>query len=516
MPACIRMTFGRYGGVRMRLCWLAAAICSTMLLVGCGGGSSSGSQGPTLAVAFSPKDLVAYTSPDNDQSEQSIQILVSGTDGPLWVGVTATMNALTHVEVAGPDLTNLRLGLHFKPAGVLPNGVHTDQIQVDICEDAECAMPIAGSPFQLSTTLNVSGSTAVSMPVTLPAPARPALTHDVVAAAMSRSLNALVMVGTLPDPAMYLYDLATGKERRVALSKPPTALTLSLDGRKAAVGHDARVTWIDLPSMKTSTPSVTTFDLPVAVFDLVVDGGTVIHAFPASGQWVDLHSIDVVSRATWTTHLFLYEGTRARLHPSGDSFYMVDTRVSPQNLERVMLAGGGVLGSQRSAPYWGDYEICSDFWMGDAGDRIYSACGNGFVSSTDVATDMLYAGRLPVIPSGPAMLPVIVAFADSSKLGQLAFLDTGPCSRNASVTECETYLRLTDATNGQLLSTYWAPPVGNEQGSRRQRGVFLGYASDGTLYMISRLIGESDASRAFYISAPLQERAAPAGAQRRG
>ena len=107
-------------------------------------------------------------------------------------------------------------------------------------------MPIAGSPFQLSTTLNVGEQLAVSMPVTPPTPAATGIDARRSPRAVSRSLNALVMVGTaLPDPAIYLYDLATGKGGAWPCpNRRPRWRFNRWTAGKAAVGHDARVTWL--------------------------------------------------------------------------------------------------------------------------------------------------------------------------------------------------------------------------------------------------------------------------------
>ena len=64
---------------------------------------------------------------------------------------------------------------------------------------------------------------------------------------ISTALDRMVLVSTNPD-LLTIFDPVSGTGRTVALSMPPTALSISPDGQHAAVGHDGRISYVNLAS----------------------------------------------------------------------------------------------------------------------------------------------------------------------------------------------------------------------------------------------------------------------------
>jgi hypothetical protein len=452
-------------------------------------------------------DVDAVTAGDVTASDP---ISITGSQDSLYIRWSYTTHGIAYAQMSGDYLDDLSFDISYEDPNVLPDGEYDDTIQLDVCKDAACAQPIPGSPFTITSALVIHGSTAHTVPPLLAAPTTQ-LTHDVLDAAMSPSLHAIAMTSATPDDALYLYDVDTGTEQKLPLSKPATTLGLSPDGRSAAVGHDAMVTWVDLTTLGQATPTVTEFAVPTVAWNVVPDGQGAIHVFPASDQWVSLYSIDIASGNVQTPPMQIYEKTRAKLHPSGDRVYTVETTITPENMVRYAV-GGGTLAHAGDMPYWGDYAICGDFWYSQSGDRIYTACGNTFAATADPATDMVYAGTLDQVNTSHSWFPAITSLSDSTADGEVVLFDTGRCGAQGGV-DCDTLLRVNETTHDNAVAAYRLPLAWIDGTSAyRQHGTFLFHGADDTVYSLSRAVG-ADPAKAWFLDTPLKGTNAVASAR---
>jgi len=71
------------------------------------------------------------------------------------------------------------------------------------------------------------------------------LTYRPVDSIYSTQLDRLIMVNANPSQ-LHIYNPITRADTAVALRYPPSAVSLSLDGLYAAVGHDQWISWVDL------------------------------------------------------------------------------------------------------------------------------------------------------------------------------------------------------------------------------------------------------------------------------
>ena len=71
------------------------------------------------------------------------------------------------------------------------------------------------------------------------------LTSRPLRAEYSKSLDKIIMLSASPDQ-LHIYDPVTKADTAVALSRTPLSLSVSLDGKYAAVGHDSLLTYINL------------------------------------------------------------------------------------------------------------------------------------------------------------------------------------------------------------------------------------------------------------------------------
>jgi hypothetical protein len=134
------------------------------------------------------------------------------------------------------------IGILFVGGTLLPDGTSGDTVTINVCYDLTCNRHFRGSPFTVPvTTPRKPASSAVCLR-SLSRRAR--RSHDVLKAEFSKSLNRS-MTSSHPAHALYAFDIATG-ERQVLLDWPATAVAVSPDGLRAAVGHNHRITVVDL------------------------------------------------------------------------------------------------------------------------------------------------------------------------------------------------------------------------------------------------------------------------------
>lgn len=205
----------------------------------------------------------------------------------------------------------------------------------------------------------------------------------------SRALDRMIMVGTEPSQ-LHIYDPKTGADQAVNLLLPPSSVSVSPDGRYAAVGHNAHISYIDLAAGQL----VKTMDVSTDVLDVILAGNGYVYAFPRRDQWESIYSIQVASgQETRSSSWAIYAGTVAKLHPSGKYMYGADNGLSPSDIEKYSIEQGTAQVLYDS-PYHGDYPMCGDLWISEDGRRIFTKCGNVFRSSEVAADDMRYNGSL--------------------------------------------------------------------------------------------------------------------------
>lgn len=244
--------------------------------------------------------------------------------------------------------------------------------------------------YILALVVSDPGGAAAPVTVTVTAyPALARLAHRVLDAEYSKALDRIVMVSTSPS-ALYVLDPATGAEQTVLLALAPTAVSVAPNGLTAVVGHNAHVSYVDLQTATLTR----TYTVSAVLGDVVLAGNGFAYLFPVSPSFDTVHSLDLATGAEKTGSGFLgFEGTHAKLHPSGTRIYGADTGVSPADMRRFDLSGANVTGGNER--YHGDYAICGELWVSEDGNRIFTACGNVFRAvDTYASGDMLYSGAL--------------------------------------------------------------------------------------------------------------------------
>jgi hypothetical protein len=425
----------------------------------------------------------------SDQAAPTASVMVTNQDTTgkqVYVTESHTTRGIASVQLVRLSASQTRVDIAFRSAPGQPLGPLQDQLTIRLCYDAACRFPVPPGPIAVDTVYTITNEPAqeAGMPLLSPV-SQTVLTHDVLYASYSASLKAVVMASSWPENALYIRSTDTGSETKVALSKLPTALTLSPDGRQAAVGHDAKVSWVNLNTLERKL-----LDTSAQVFDLALDANGFVYIMPKVDQWVAVHVIDVAHNTETEQGWLLYAGSHGKLHPSGTALYTADNGLSPSDIARWNLDGQGLITRVQDSPYHGEYGMCGNLWFSEDGATIYTACGNTFRSSADKASDMRYTGKLALTPTS-YYWSKIDALSQSGAANEVVALDHSldACEISVGTTGCYHHLSFYNSDTQALLKR-WGYPLVTVAGLRyTQHGVavFHGPAGQG-LFLITRLV----------------------------
>lgn len=492
------------GGKTMNYAGRLIVILSVIAMAACGGGMPP-VPGPVLSIDRTAISQTALTT--DGVSSVRITLTVNDPVPNLTIFLNRSTSGLDNVEFQASTDVTAYLNLVFKAGSSLAAGTYTDTVEVKICRENPCVQQIIGSPQTITTTYTVQppgvGPEAGMTP--LPTVSRNALAHNVIDAEYSKALNAVVMVSSWPSNALYVYDAANGTEKKLLLNKLPKAVSVSPDGKTAAVGHDALISHIDLTTVGQAAAAATELTVSADVGDLVLDGNGYVHAFPEVDQWVQVHTIKVASNTetlspAWAT----YAGLRAKLHPDGNRLYAAHTQTSSYDIETYDVSGGVISTISKDWSYLGEYDLCRNLWMKEDGSTIYTACGYTFRASVTPSLDRRYTGRIPISPANiKGESYRITSLSQSGSAGEIALIEdlANPCTvSQAPPYTCYSHLALHEDIYMNRLQVFTIPPAVINNYGYLQRGLFVFHRNDNAKVLITRLMGVSDQSKEYYLS----------------
>jgi hypothetical protein len=451
---------------------------------------------PTVSVASTTVNVAATTA---DASAPVDTVALQVVDAPAGgVYITASSSTTGIKSVTAPSgavpPAQASVVINFAAPSQLGEGTYTDQVQINVCADAICETPLAGSPLLLNVTYTVTSPKLATTRQT-------GLSHDVIDAKYSRALDAIIMVSSYPTNALYLYDIATQKEYTQPLNKLPTAVTVGPTGLDAAVGHDALITYVNLSTLKQATPPAPVqLTVSAPVFDLVLDGHGNVHAVPAVDQWVSFHSVNIATNVeTVSNSGQLWAGSHAKLQPGTTYIYTADNGLDPSSMQKWDVSSGSA--AYLYEMFGATYPVCGNLWFSDDTVTIYTPCGNVFRASATQAQDMAYSGQLVLMTAlyGDQLVSVDESTAGKEILGiEESLFNCGP---NGTPAQCQTDVVIYDSTYLGLNGLYSLPAVALAGQSYPQRGLFVFHSADGTQrFLISMLYGEPNPATQYYIS----------------
>jgi uncharacterized protein (TIGR03437 family) len=233
-----------------------------------------------------------------------------------------------------------------------------------------------------------------------------ALPFKPVAFEYSQKLDRLILISTNPN-RLYIYDTATSTAVPVPLSQPPLSLSVSPDGLRAAVGHDALISYIDLQNATVlkqfTVPTVASGIIAASSWIYTVGGG-----YSASPYSVNI----ATGEAIRNTAAFMMTG--GKLNVGVNTIYGTRDGTSPNDVEKWNISTGPVT-AETDSPYHGDYCIYGPVWFSPDWNRIYTGCGTIFRASTDPKLEMYYLSSIPSVNQ-------IASLAESAALQRIALL----------------------------------------------------------------------------------------------
>lgn len=410
---------------------------------------------------------------------------------PSGVFILADESTDTIHLVSSSTVTDRRRELEvlFAPGSEFDPGTYNDSIDVRVCYDPSCVRQLGGSPFVIETTFNVTVGIEYGVPP-LEIQSRLPLGHDVIDAEFSKALNQIVMVGSYPANALYVYDVASGIERQQMLIKEPTSVSIGPDGLTAAVGHDALVSVIDLASVGTpGAPAPIILDVSAPVIDLVLDGAGYVHDIPASEEAVTpfIHSVEIATNTERLSDTFSF-ARRARLDASGNRLYVADN-FSPSTLNSWDVTSGAATSPTR----WhnaSQYDTCLNLWLNEGGDTIYTACGRFFRASSDPREDMRIVGRLRLSGTSTIGTLGILSLSHSAASNEIALVEgyLFGCDPFSPGDSCFTRLAYYEHGSVNSRAIYAIGPVTIDQVDYAQLGKFVFHDAVGNQkYLIGKI-----------------------------
>lgn len=224
------------------------------------------------------------------------------------------------------------------------------------------------------------------------------LNKDVVDAEFDENADKIIFVSANPMSLNVIQSPQNPVISSLALNYIPFCISLSPSGSEAAIGHDGKVTLVDLTTLHV----IQTYNVTCKAFDIVHGGNGWVYVFPADQQWTNIHCINLSTGAeSLSTGNSIYGNTKAKLYPPGNYIYGADNGITPSDIEKYDISSG-TASLLYDSPYHGDYDFSGDFWFLKGSYNLISRAGTSLSTSVLQSQDLLYWGAM-VMPtlSGP-------------------------------------------------------------------------------------------------------------------
>lgn len=214
--------------------------------------------------------------------------------------------------------------------------------------------------------------------------------EEVADAAFSKTKNALIYASSNPLAVVY-FDIATESASTIALNYAPTCLAIDKNGDYAVVGHDARMSYVDLVNGEV----IMTVDIPAKVYDIELADNGWAYISPRDYEYnligVDLSNGNVVRRTKYsdTSH------GKIKVDKTGKYIYMISYAVTPKDLHKYDIQNDTAKYLYDSR-YHGDYSMYGDLWFSEDGARIFTGSGTVFKTAELEENDVVYNGEMDI------------------------------------------------------------------------------------------------------------------------
>ena len=455
-------------------CRSAVALLAA-LLAACGGGAGEGSP---AELRLSTSSVVVTAKTTGVAPSSSIYFSFGRTAGrEVYPTATATAAGIARTEVAIDASGGGRLQIFFKDPDRLGADTYADQVTLKLCYDTACAEHVPGSPRIVETRYTVTGSAAPEQDPALPVSAAPvdggllaATTlamgdHNVVDAAHSTALEAIVMISTQPANALYVYDTAANTEAKLDLDQAPAAMALSSDGRTVAIllaaseTAGAKLVHAALPDSGAPSAVTATSTTLLPASDLLLGGNRIAHLLPAPIDTLPfgfITSIHLDTKAVQTSGFDVPFQLTGALHPTGQSIYAIPPLPSTGDIIKFEVNERGTLRLYESGD-GGVHPGCGRLWLSATGNRVYTACSAIFRASEYRKNDLTHMGNVTLFGRTGGIL----SLSDSVAAGEIAIAEANneSCYR-APFAECSGRLNFYDRETVAAAASFAVPENG--------------------------------------------------------
>lgn len=280
------------------------------------------------------------------------------------------------------------------PVSYIASGITSGTIQkgdsVDIVLDVDRTGLVTGS-YNSDITFSYDEDGSLEIPVTLKhyLEEKWLIEGSVIDAEYDRVNDVIIAVSGSPN-RLRKFDPQTMTETYVDLNLAATCVSVGPSGDYAAVGHNGKMTYINLTSMTAEN----IYSVTAEAADIVLASNGWAYVFPMQDQWERIRCIELATgMETEHTGNYIYDNTKAKLHPSGKYIYGADNGLSPSDFEKYDITGGTAV-YMYDSPYHGTYAFSGNIWISDNGARLFARSRNVFNSTENPSTDMTYSGAL--------------------------------------------------------------------------------------------------------------------------
>lgn len=254
--------------------------------------------------------------------------------------------------------------------GEIPIG---ETISVDITVSREALLNDPTTPTLTLTADELSRDVVISLE------RKDILPVDVIDIAYSKATDQFVYLGG--DNNLKIYHPSTRTTDEIPLFYIPICVSLSTDGTKAAVGHDAHVSYVDLLTKTV----INTHDVSCKAYEIVLADNGWAYVFPNIDSSEKIHCINLTDpNSEEVANSGTYGKVIAYQHPSSKFIYSIDE----SGLKKFDIQNGVIEKLYEKSAKG------KEFWLSENGNRIFTSSHYVYKTSEAQALDVSYNGTI--------------------------------------------------------------------------------------------------------------------------
>lgn len=331
------------------------------------------------------------------------------------------------------NVDNFRFAINNYGSHTLPYSITTQSASIQLPSPTGQVPPFGQAAVEvrlnsqqscdeITLSININGQDHITR---LMASNHTKIEAEVVDADYSKSTDMLVCA--LNRPSLIVYHPTSQTLNEIHLPDYPNCVTLSLDGTKAAVGHDKSISYVDLMSNMVICNRAVRGD----VFDIALGPNQLAYFTSVEEQWNDIHYLDLSQPySTEKTGGSIHGKTHITLHPSGKSLY-IPISLSPESIEKYDIQEIDPDYVHETRFDEGHY-IEGMLWHSDDGNRLFTRGLSVLRTSDNILDDLDFLGEI--------VLDGSIVFPQDSWRNKLVWLDhNGATQRIYLIPETEDY-----------------------------------------------------------------------------